>query len=111
MGRHFHVAAMVVAVALSISPVFSESQVSAEGTRKVVNRVTPQYPSVARSMNIRGTVKVEAVVNPNGTVKSVEVKGGHPMLAQSAQNAIREWKFEPSPRETREAIEIKFSPE
>ena len=81
------------------------------GTRKVVTRVTPQYPGMARSMSIRGSVKLEAVVAPNGTVKSVEVKGGHPLLAQAAQNAIHEWKFEPAPRETREAIEIKFTPE
>lgn len=61
-------------------------------------------------MNIQGSVKVEVVVAANGTVKSVAIKGGHPLLAQAAQNAIREWKWEPSPRETVEPIEIKFRP-
>ena len=61
-------------------------------------------------MNIQGSVKVEVVVAANGTVKSVAIKGGHPLLAQAAQNAIREWKWEPSPRETVEPIEIKFKP-
>jgi len=48
------------------------------------------------------------VVAANGSVKSVEVKGGHPLLAQSAQNAVREWKWEPAAHETREPLEIKF---
>jgi len=61
-------------------------------------------------MNIQGIVKAVVWVSPNGTVKSVEVKGGHPVLAQSAQNALLMWKFETAPKETHETIEIKFSP-
>jgi TonB family protein len=61
-------------------------------------------------MNIQGTVKAEVLVAPNGTVKSVEVKGGHPLLAQSAQNALREWTWEPAPHETHEIVELKFVP-
>jgi TonB family protein len=111
MWRRFSVAALFFALLVSAHPVPCSAQEASPGTRKVVNRVTPQYPSMARNMNIRGSVKIEAVVAPNGTVKSVEVKGGHPLLAQAAQNAIREWKFVPAPRETRETIEIKFNPE
>ena len=59
-------------------------------------------------MNIRGIVKVEAQVAPNGTVKTVVVKGGHPILVQSAVTAVGHWKFEPSPHDTKELIEIKF---
>jgi TonB family protein len=69
------------------------------------------YPTLAQSMNIRGIVKVEAQVAPNGTVKTVVVKGGHPMLAQSAVTAVGHWKFEPGLRETKELIEIKFDPQ
>jgi len=78
--------------------------------RKILTRVAPQYPSLARSMNIRGTVRVVALVAPNGTVKSLEVKGGHPVLAEAAQNALRQWKFEPASHETYEIIEIRFAP-
>jgi len=59
-------------------------------------------------MKISGNVKLEAIVAPNGSVKSVEVKGGHPLLAQTAQDAIREWKWEPTSHETHEIIEVKF---
>jgi TonB family protein len=62
-------------------------------------------------MNIRGVVKIEAKVLPNGTVKAIDVKGGHPLLTQSAVTAVGHWKFEPAPKETKELIEIKFDPE
>ena len=88
----------------------SQTQNPPEGTRKIVNRVMPQYPGMARAMNIQGSVRLEAVITPNGTVKHFEVLGGHPVLVQAAQNAIREWKWEPSSHETKESIEIKFKP-
>ena len=62
-------------------------------------------------MNLRGSVKVEALVKPNGVVKSVDVKGGHPVLVRAAQEAIYRWKWEPSAHETREPIEVKFDPQ
>lgn len=79
--------------------------------RKLVNRVVPVYPPLARTMNIRGTVRLDATVLANGTVKTVELKGGHPVLAQAAENAIRKWKWEPATRESREPIEFHFDPE
>jgi TonB family protein len=82
---------------------------SSESARKIVTRVSPQYPSVAHRMGLQGNVKVEVVVQPNGTVKSVEVRGGHPMLADAALSAVRQWKWEPGPHETHEIIEIKFT--
>jgi Gram-negative bacterial TonB protein C-terminal len=44
-----------------------------EGHRKVVNRVIPTYPSLARTMKLVGSVRVEAVVAPDGIVKKVEI--------------------------------------
>ena len=61
-------------------------------------------------MGIQGSVRAVAFVAPNGTVKSVEVKGGHPMLAEAAQKALRQWRFESTPRESYEIIEIRFAP-
>jgi TonB family protein len=62
-------------------------------------------------MALAGIVRVEAVVSPDGSVKAVAVKGGHPVLAQAAVNAVRKWKWEPASQESREAVEVKFSPE
>jgi TonB family protein len=68
------------------------------------------YPQLARTMSLKGTVRLEALVLPNGTVKSVQVKGGNPLLVQSAQNAIREWKWVKAEHETTELVEFKFQP-
>jgi TonB family protein len=82
----------------------------ADGVRKVVNKVVPQYPSLARSMNLQGVVRVDVLVAPDGKVKYVEVKGGHPVLADAAQNAVRQWKWAPAPRESHESVELRFNP-
>ena len=91
-----------------VTPALLRAQDASEGNRKVLLRKPPKFPEIARKMNIAGIVRIEAVVAPNGTVKSTSVKGGHPLLAQSAQDTIRDWKWEPSSHETREVIEVKF---
>lgn len=58
---------------------------------------------------MQGNVKADITVAPNGAVKTVEIKGGHPLFVQAALNALREWKWEPAPHETHEIIELKFS--
>jgi TonB family protein len=82
-----------------------------ETVRKVVTRVTPQYPNLARSMNIKGTVKLVVVVAPNGSPKSIEVRGGNPVLVQSAEKALRDWKWEPATHATSEAVDLRFGPQ
>jgi TonB family protein len=52
--------------------------------RKIVSRVQPQYPALAHAAHVTGTAKLLVKVNNNGKVESVEVVGGHPLLAQAA---------------------------
>jgi TonB family protein len=92
-----------------LQPAFAQTE-QTEGTRKVSTKVVPMYPQLARTMSLRGTVRLEALVLANGTVKSVQVKGGNPLLVQSAQNAIREWKWAKAEHETTELVEFKFQP-
>lgn len=77
--------------------------------RKVSHRVVPDYPAVARQMNITGKVKIEAIVEPDGHVKSTRAVGGSPLLVESAEKALKNWKFEPGPKETTEVIEFDFT--
>jgi TonB family protein len=109
MKNRIAVALFVLFSILTVAPRGS-AQESAESERKILGRVAPQYPNLARSMNIKGSVRAVALVAPNGTVKSVEVKGGHPLLVDAAQTALRQWKFEPAPKESYEIIEIRFTP-
>lgn len=91
-------------------PANAQQEQSASG-RKVVNKVEPAYPDFARRMALRGTVKLEAVVAATGKVKVVNIKGGHPLLAQAAARAVSNWKWEAASSETRESVEVQFSPE
>ncbi len=110
MKSRIAVALFLLFSILAFTHGYASAQESSESVRKILTRVAPQYPSLARSMNIKGSVRAVALVAPNGTVKSVEVKGGHPVLAEAAQNALRQWKFEPASHETYEIIEIRFAP-
>jgi TonB family protein len=83
---------------------------SGEIVRRAKTKVEPTYPDLARKMNLTGTVKVEVVVAPNGTVKEAKVVGGHPVLAGAALEAIRKWRFEPASVETSGVVEFKFEP-
>jgi TonB family protein len=89
---------------------FAQSDDSAQSARKVKNKVVPAYPAIARTMNLTGKVKLEALVLANGSVKSVQVKGGNPLLIQSAENAIQSWKWEKAEHESTELVEFSFSP-
>ena len=78
--------------------------------RRAKIRVQPVYPELARKMNITGTVKVEVVVSPNGSVKDAKVVGGHPVLAGAALDAVKKWKFEPAAGESSGVVDFKFEP-
>jgi TonB family protein len=90
-------------------------QIQAQGTsahlssgRAIASRVAPAYPELARKMHIHGTVKVEAGVRPNGTVKSTRIMGGNPVLIEAASDAVKQWKFAPGPAETIEVVQVSF---
>src|ERR1700687_5129889 len=70
-------------------------QSSIESGHKVVRKVEPVYPQVAKRLNLGGTVKVLAVVAPDGSVKKVEPVGGSPVLVQAAESAVAKWKYVP----------------
>ena len=90
-----------------VSLAFAQTTVE-EGKRKVKTKVLPAIPELARRMNITGKVKIEVVIAPDGHVKSSRAMGGHPVLVQSCQDAVKEWKFEPAPEETTQVVEFDF---
>jgi len=103
--------AVLVAALLSVA-VSAPAQNSAppEPERKVVHRVVPTYPDLARKVHITGVVKINATVAPNGSVKSLQALGGNPVLIQAAEEAVGNWKFAPAAEETHELIELRFGP-
>jgi protein TonB len=63
---------------------------------KIINRVTPTYPPLARQTRISGTVKLHAIIGKDGTVQSLQVIAGHPLLVQSALDAVKQWRYQPT---------------
>ena len=110
MKNRIAVALFVFVPILMLVPNRLPAQEASEGVRKVVTKVIPPYPNLARSMNLQGVVRADVSVSPNGTVKLIDVKGGHPVLVDAAQHALRQWKWEPSAHETRESVELRFNP-
>jgi Gram-negative bacterial TonB protein C-terminal len=75
--------ALFLLVSCAVAPRAVHAQSApTNGSRKVTNKVVPEYPHLARDMNLTGAVRLEVVVNANGTVKAIQVKGGSPLLVQ-----------------------------
>ena len=96
--------ALIAAIILGLS-LFA----GADTHRDVKTKVQPTYPELARQMHLAGTVKLEVVVAPNGSVRKATVLGGNPVLANSAMQAVEQWRFEPASAESTETIEIHFN--
>jgi len=109
-GRGLYLYLLLSFVGIAILLTHSTIAQQSAGSRKLLQRTAAPYPPLARTMALQGTVRVEAVVAPDGSVRTVEIKGGHPVLAQAAAKAVREWKWEPAKSESRETVEVKFSP-
>jgi TonB family protein len=98
----------MVAVLLAGASAFSQTGSTDETRRKVKSKTAPAYPDLARRMNVSGKVKIEVVIAPDGHVKTSRVVGGHPLLVQTCQDALKEWKFAASSEETTQIVEFEF---
>lgn len=61
----------------------------------LVHRVEPVYPKTAILINLQGEVRLHAIIARDGTIQSLSVTNGHPMLAQAALDAVRQWRYRP----------------
>ena len=86
---------------------FSSADVRAQEGRKLVKKVDPVYPDLARKMNMTGTVKVEVSIGADGSVNQVRTLGGNPVLATAVEDAVKQWKYASGAAETKK-LEFKF---
>ena len=83
---------------------------------KLVHRVAPVYPDIARRAHIGGLVVLNAVIRPDGKVGTVEVVSGNPLLARAAIEAVKQWRYEPvrlngTPVQAEVSIRLHFEPD
>ena len=106
-SRWVRISVAAAAAALFMSG-FVIAQQSTTDEGKVKSKLAPAYPELAKRMNVAGKVKIEVIITPDGKVRSTRVVGGHPLLVQACQDAVKEWKFFPAPEETTQVIEFDF---
>lgn len=61
----------------------------------LVHQVAPVYAALARQARIQGTVVLRALLNKDGSIRSLDLVSGHPMLVPSAMDAVKQWQYKP----------------
>jgi protein TonB len=83
-----------------VEPVAPPSKPQAVGgdvqAAKLVKKVIPVYPPLARQARVSGTVQLIGVIAKDGTIQQLQVVSGHPLLVKSALDAVRQWIYRPT---------------
>jgi protein TonB len=61
----------------------------------LVHKVTPEYPSIARTIRLGGTVVLQATISKSGSIENLRVVSGPALLQQAAVEAVRQWRYRP----------------
>jgi len=72
---------------------------------KLINRVMPLYPPLAKSAHISGVVHLVGIIAKDGTIRDLKVISGHPLLTKAALDAVSQWVYKPTLL-SNEAVEV-----
>lgn len=80
----------------------------------ILTQTKPDYPPQARASHIQGEVALHAIIDKNGNIAEVRALSGDEVLAKSAMDAVRQWKYKPmlvdgEPKEVDTIITVTFS--
>ncbi|WP_051670680.1 energy transducer TonB [Bryobacter aggregatus] len=80
---------------------------------KLLHRVTPIYPAIAKNARIEGVVQLHGVITKDGRIAELRVLSGHPLLVNAALEAVRQWVYSPTllngqAVEVQAPIEVRF---
>jgi protein TonB len=81
---------------------------------KLVKKVIPEYPPLAKTARVSGVVHLLGVIAKDGTIQNLQVIAGHPLLTRAALEAVRQWIYEPTllngqPVEVIAPIDVNFT--
>jgi protein TonB len=62
----------------------------------LIHMVNPQYPAIAKTAHISGTILLHAIIGKDGTVQNLQYISGPPLLMQSAMDAVKQWRYKPT---------------
>ena len=80
----------------------------------LIKRVQPPYPPLAKQARIQGVVHLTAIIAKDGSIQSLQVVSGHPLLVPSALEAVKQWVYKPTllngePVEVVTQIDVNFT--
>jgi protein TonB len=81
---------------------------------KLVKKVIPEYPPLAKTARLSGVVHLLGVIAQDGTIQKLQLISGHPILASAALAAVRQWVYQPTllngrPVEVIAPIDVNFT--
>ena len=97
------------------TPAAERTNIATVSPASIVTRsVQPDYPMLARQMRVQGSVILQALIGRDGLIQDLRVLSGPPILANAAEEAVRQWHFKPhyvgaQPVETRASITVNFT--
>ena len=62
----------------------------------LIYRVEPKYPPLAIQIHRGGRVELRAIIATDGTIQSLQVVSGDAIFLQSAEAAVRQWRYRPT---------------
>lgn len=113
-SKFLQTAALLAVIACSLSRL-GLAQIRVEETeakKNIVTKVEPEFPAIAKQMNLSGRVEVDLHVDETGKVEKVDAVSGNPILAGAAVTASKRWKFQPfeaDGKPTKAVVRIAFS--
>lgn len=63
---------------------------------RLIHRVEPAYPALAKQTRTEGKVEVRAVIATDGSMKYVAVLRGHPFFVEATKQAVMQWRYHPT---------------
>jgi protein TonB len=63
---------------------------------RLIHRVMPVYPYIAKHAGVQGEVKLRALIGRDGTVSEVVLLSGNPLLVRAATDAVQQWRYQPT---------------
>jgi periplasmic protein TonB len=81
---------------------------------KLIRQPKPPYPPLAKQARVQGTVRFNAVIGKDGHIQNLTLVSGHPLLVPAAQEAVRQWVYQPTllnnePVEVVTTIDVNFT--
>jgi outer membrane biosynthesis protein TonB len=61
----------------------------------LLKHVDPVYPGILPNAPMRAEVRLLAMIGKTGDIVNLRAISGHPILIQTAMDAVREWKYKP----------------